>query len=112
MNLPLITRRRAQAERDVATAGLRIQLADAQRAAQRLPQTETEMECADLRKQVRGLLASVAELRRGVPDTALLLELRRQLGVEKRANRALEQRLAELQAANSSISTLRTEADA
>lgn len=55
-----------------------------------------------LERQVRQLTESVTELRRGVPDTAQMLELRRQLGVERRANRALEEQLAEVTTANHS----------
>jgi len=56
-----------------------------------------------LEKQLKRLTESVQQLRAGVVDDAQTTELRRQLHQERQATRALENRLAELQAANSGI---------
>ncbi|MDV5145883.1 hypothetical protein R1T08_17125 [Streptomyces sp. SBC-4] len=61
----------------------------------------------ELEKQVTALTATVTQLRKRVPDDAQTAELRRQLGLSKSANRSLEARLADLQAANSGIAPLR-----
>ena len=61
----------------------------------------------ELERQVKQLTGAVLQLRKGVVDDAQTAELRRQLGVERSVTRALEQRLADLQAANSGIPTLR-----
>ncbi|MFD7978857.1 hypothetical protein [Streptomyces sp. NPDC059071] len=103
MRLPFVSRRHAQARIAAATAGLRADLEATQvklAAATRLPATETEMRCDDLEQRVKELLATVAELRAGVVDDAQTAELRRQLGIALRANRALEQRLYEMTLAN------------
>lgn len=99
MRLPFVSRRAFEAL-GMAHSVLRAELVKAQEAARRLPQTETEMECADLRRRITGLLATVDQLRAGVVDDAQTAELRRQLAVERRANRGLEQRLYEMTLAN------------
>lgn len=110
MRFPFVSRRYARGAVAVATAGLRADLEATQaelaevRTAARVPETAREAAAealaADLRKQVKSLLASVDQLRRGVPDTAQIAELRRLLGTERRVNRALEQRLYEMTLAN------------
>lgn len=109
MRLPFVSRRYARGAIAVATAGLRAdleatqaQLAKAEAAARRLPQTETEMECADLRQRVKELLATVDELRAGVVDDSQTAELRRRLTLSGRTIRDLGARLNEVTAANHS----------
>jgi predicted RNase H-like nuclease (RuvC/YqgF family) len=58
-----------------------------------------------LEGELRRLTAANRQLRAGVMDDEHVRELRRQLRQERAASKALEQRLAELQAANSGIST-------
>lgn len=99
MRLPFVSRR-AFENLALALAAVRSELVKAETAARRLPQTEVEMERNDLRKRVAELVAAVDQLRLGTVDDAQTVELRRQLGIERQTNRALEQRLYEMTLAN------------
>lgn len=59
-----------------------------------------------LEKELARRARLIDQLRRGVPDDGYVRELRRQRDQERAAVKALESRLAVLQAKNSGISTL------
>lgn len=60
----------------------------------------------EMGKQLQRQARTIDRLRAGLPDTEETARLRRALVQEKAANRALENRVALLQAANSGIRTL------
>ena len=112
MNLPTPKRLRAvQAKliaKDARIRELESNLEAAQDHAHKLARGRGDVDhVVYLERQVKQLTESVSQLRKGVVDDVQTAELRRQLGVERRASRALEQRLAELQAANSGIRLIR-----
>ncbi|MCX5229718.1 hypothetical protein [Streptomyces sp. NBC_00233] len=95
-------------QRDARIRELESNLASAQDRTYELARGRADVDhIIQLEKQVQTLTATVSQLRKQVPDDAQTAELRRQLGLAKSANRDLEARLADLQAANSGISTLR-----
>lgn len=102
--LPTTRRLRDQlAARDARIRELETNLQAAEDRAYKLARGRADVDhVISLERQVRQLTKSVTELRRGVPDSVHTLELRRQLGVERSANRALEARLREVTAANHS----------
>ncbi|MFB7589326.1 hypothetical protein [Streptomyces sp. NPDC056169] len=95
-------------ERDARIRELETNLASAQDRTYELARGRADVNhVIQLEKQVETLTTTVSQLRKGVVDDALTAELRRQLTLEKRANRDLHDRLAVLQAANSGISEIR-----
>ncbi|MEU6168047.1 hypothetical protein [Streptomyces tanashiensis] len=94
--------------RDARIRELETNLASAQGRTYELARGRADVDhVIQLEKQVTTLTATVAQLRRRVPDDAQTTELRRQLGLANSTIRVLESRLAELQAANSGISPIR-----
>ncbi|MEE1814255.1 hypothetical protein PUR59_04365 [Streptomyces sp. SP18ES09] len=94
--------------RDARIRELESNLASAQGRTYELARGRADVDhVIQLEKQVKSLTETVSQLRSRVPDDAQTADLRRQLGLAKSANRTLEARLAELQAANSGIAPLR-----
>ncbi|MFE5591491.1 hypothetical protein [Streptomyces sp. NPDC056549] len=95
-------------QRDAVIRDLETNLAAAENRAFSLARGRADVDhVIHLEKQVKTLTATISQLRKGVVDDPQTTELRRQLGLARSANRALEAQLAVLQAANSRIPALR-----